>query len=357
MANNISTRDVSFDAFRGICIIAVIAIHAATSAWGWYGKPSGSWNYYTVVLLKQLYVFAVPAFFFMAGYFSVSKTALGIRQSVHKTVTKLKRILLPYVIWSLFSALVISKNYNVIDFGKNLLMGKAQGPYYFLIVLTIFILLTPLFQKLTQTKNGLSLILAVNTVTLVLVYYFRFTLTKDFSWYHAAIPFTTWILFYYLGMTTRQKKRDSKNSYVLPFINTERKALFFVLISLALCLLETILIVLFYGRHGGADSEIKLSTFLYSISIISYFFFLKQKIKKWPQILIYIGECSFGIYLIHEFFRVKLSSFWGGLPILPSVQPLLQMFVIGSTLLVCLGTIYATRKILGKRIAATYLGF
>src|SRR4030042_1293639 len=55
-------RDLSFDAFKGIAIIAVIAIHAIYAG----GSPySPSFVYY-----RQLLNFSVPLFFFIAGYWS-----------------------------------------------------------------------------------------------------------------------------------------------------------------------------------------------------------------------------------------------------------------------------------------------
>ena len=61
-------RDISFDAFRGIAIIAVVAIHAFdTDFWVRCSQPF-RWNCFPLIAYRQLLNFAVPAFIFISGY-------------------------------------------------------------------------------------------------------------------------------------------------------------------------------------------------------------------------------------------------------------------------------------------------
>jgi surface polysaccharide O-acyltransferase-like enzyme len=143
-------RNNAFDIFKGLAIIAVIAIHASSSGWSWFQNNNYEWNFYFTLIVKQLYVFAVPSFFFMAGYFLVKKgAALKVDYKVFIS-KKLKRVLIPYVLWSMIIMLFLHQNTNVIDVIYRLLLGKAQGTYYFVIALSLLICISPL---LINSKN------------------------------------------------------------------------------------------------------------------------------------------------------------------------------------------------------------
>jgi peptidoglycan/LPS O-acetylase OafA/YrhL len=85
------TRDLSFDSFRGLAIIAVVAIHATYLG----GSP------YSLGFLpyRQLLNAAVPALFFMSGYWSSKKPIKSLAD--YKTFLKrrLSRIFVPYLFW------------------------------------------------------------------------------------------------------------------------------------------------------------------------------------------------------------------------------------------------------------------
>lgn len=66
--------DVNYQMFRGVCAIAVIAIHSGTVSL----EASYGIQQYLYVILRNLITFPVPCFFFMSGYFSaVEKDSLG----------------------------------------------------------------------------------------------------------------------------------------------------------------------------------------------------------------------------------------------------------------------------------------
>ena len=59
-------RDTSFDAFRGIAIIAVTAIHAIDSDFSRRHSLTGEWNFFFLVTYRQLLNFAVSVFIFIS---------------------------------------------------------------------------------------------------------------------------------------------------------------------------------------------------------------------------------------------------------------------------------------------------
>ena len=82
---------------RGICIIAVVAIHILAECQLRCKNIRLEW-----VLFRQLLNFAVPTFIFMAGYFTnVSKVNDSIGRYYLKRV---ERLLIPYLLWGILCA-------------------------------------------------------------------------------------------------------------------------------------------------------------------------------------------------------------------------------------------------------------
>ncbi|MCJ7655830.1 MAG: acyltransferase, partial [Dehalococcoidia bacterium] len=88
-------RDLSFDAFRGLAIIAVVAIHS------WIYPTTGVWNLFFIVTYRQLLNFAVPAFIFISGYWISKKPIKSLEDYKTFLIRRLPRVLIPYFFWSL----------------------------------------------------------------------------------------------------------------------------------------------------------------------------------------------------------------------------------------------------------------
>ena len=69
----VKSRDLSFDAFRGLAIIAVVAIHAM-SVFEWGPSKTGVWDPFSVITYyRQSLSLAVPVFIFISGYWASIK--------------------------------------------------------------------------------------------------------------------------------------------------------------------------------------------------------------------------------------------------------------------------------------------
>ncbi len=66
---------------------------------------------------------------------------------------KLKRVLIPYFLWSIIIMLFLHQNTNITDIIFSLLLGKAQGTYYFIIALSLLICISPLLINSTNIKK------------------------------------------------------------------------------------------------------------------------------------------------------------------------------------------------------------
>lgn len=163
---------------NGLGILAVVVNHAA--GWGqialflWVHRylpvasPNwdklGSLTYYILLTIRQLCVFAVPAFLFVSGFF-VSYAARGTKNSLTWKVilTKIAHLIIPYLIWSSVVFIIdflLGKTYTIIEYLTIFFTRGATGPYYFVPLLCYLYLLSPFFVY--ATKKNWKLVLFVS---------------------------------------------------------------------------------------------------------------------------------------------------------------------------------------------------
>jgi peptidoglycan/LPS O-acetylase OafA/YrhL len=151
-----------FAALRGLAIILVVLNHSVHLG-NWYAQELGyakasGLEYYILLVLEQLGVFAVPIFLFVSGSFFVYAAKGKELRSAYKIVrTNLAHIVLPYVLWSIvFYILVyiwLGQTYSPIEYIKHLIVGY---PFNFVPLLIFFYLLAPI---LVAGGQRLSLLL------------------------------------------------------------------------------------------------------------------------------------------------------------------------------------------------------
>lgn len=131
----------------------------------------------------------------------------------------------------------------------------------------------------------------ISTVSILLVTYLTQIQGMQLPLIIYAGPFITWFVFFMLGVYYSSEKIKY----------TVKQAIAVVIFGLVLECMETYWLNTNYGGGYG----IKLSAFIYSIGVIMLI--LSPKVKtayksnKLTQIIAYIGNISFGIYLIHCF--------------------------------------------------------
>jgi len=346
-------RDLSFDAFRGIAIIAVVAIHASATAFSWRYSPTGQWNFFFLVSFLQSLLFAVPALVFMSGYWSSKKSIKTLKDCKTFLMVKLSRILIPYIFWSLiFFGCTAIKTHNVnahqIMFG--LLLGGACTGYYFIVVIAQLYVLTPLLQHINRRSYGPILVFALNIISLLALY-----LSKVFNiigHVPAYLPFYSWIIFYEIGLLVGNwdnKAIVRKNRWLLIFPA--------ILVCLLILELEGLIILSKYDNLKFTISPMRYPLVLYSICIIFGFLYMRERFRYWPKFLVAIGNYSYGIYLIHILILGKVVSIVQKANIIYSLQPLYQFIVVLITVSTCFALIAITRKLLPKPFCRRVLGF
>jgi probable poly-beta-1,6-N-acetyl-D-glucosamine export protein len=345
-------RDHSFDALKGAAIITVIAIHATNSGWSWYEKDNGSWNYIFSLIMSKAYAYAVPTFFFAAGYF-VTKNKYLIEGAYFRFLyQRLRRLLIPYLIFSLSITFIIHHNFNIKYVILSLLLGRVQGPYYFIIILLSLTVMTPLLFWLLNKKFGLSVILIINAFSLLVTYYLIITVDGGLAWWKASLPFTNWVFFYYLGMVFYSSEKEDRVDTLVCF----KSSFIAVMIVLLFSLVETFFLIEFFDNSIGFLTITPFST-IYSFTVIQFFMAIREKRQSWPKPIVYIGQRSFGIFLLHELLRSRISDFISANDFLFSIQPIFQAIVIAITLLVCIVLINSLRSFIGRDFAGQLFGF
>jgi len=346
-------RDLSFDAFRGVAIIAVVVIHASGAGFSFRYSPTGRWNFIFIASYLQLLLFAVPVLIFMAGYWSSKSPIKSLQDYKVFLARKLPRILIPYLFWSfilLGYVAVRTQDVNVRWIIFKLLTGGACFPYYFIIVIAQLYVITPLLKYINRRPYGLILVLILNAIYLLALYLSR---VYNIIWHLPAyLPFCSWILFYEIGLLVGSS--DNK-------IFAAKKTRPFILPAILVCLLiselEGMILLSKYNNLSFAISPVKYSSFLYSVCIIVGFLFIRNRLKCWPKFLVAVGNYSFGIYLIHILVLNKVVDIIQEIDVIYSFQPLYQFIVVSMTVSICFALVDVIRKLLPESFSRRFLGF
>jgi surface polysaccharide O-acyltransferase-like enzyme len=346
-------RDISFDALRGVAIIAVIAIHTSATGFSCRYSATGWWNFPFLIAYRQLLNFAVPAFIFISGYWSSKKPMKLFRDYKTFLIRRLTRVLIPYLFWSFillgYEAINLH-NVNVYRVILKLLTGSACPGYFFIVVIAQLYIITPLLNYINRHRYGSILVLIFNLVSLLALYLSRvFNIIGHLP---AALPFYSWIIFYELGLLVGNCSDKTFAPQNLRFL-----ILPIFLVSLLASELEGMIILLKYDNLDFAVSAVKYSSFFYSICIILGFLFVRERIRYWPKSLVLIGNYSFGIYLIHMPILNQVANLVQKSSTIYSFQPLYQFITIILSMLTCLVIIYIMRMLLPQPFCVKVLGF
>ena len=350
-------RDLSFDAFRGFAITAVIGIHAAYSGFPVRTFSNHWWNFPLLVAYCQLLNFAVPVFFFISGYWTSKKRIESWEDYKIFLLNRFSRLLIPYFFWSvilLMFAAIREHKIDVCQMAFKLMTGRATAPYYFVIVLVQLYILTPLLHYINRRRVGIVLVIVFNVLSLFALYLSRV--------FHVIcplprmLPFYTWIIFFEIGLWIgmREDKLDNKKVSL-------KDLRLFILPALVICLLisvlEGVILLTKYGNLYFALAPIKYSSFLFSVCVIMGFLSIREHLRCYPKFLVTLGNYSFGIYLVHMIILKPVAGLLQRSDIVYSLQPLYQLLLVFITMSICVLAISISRRLFPKFFCSKILGF
>ncbi len=275
---------------RGLAIVSVVCIHT-------FGGG------YTTVLMRPLVNFAVAMFIFLSGYL----TRLDIGKCSQFYLKRSKRVLIPYMVWSV----IYCVSYGKWDtFLSDIVTAHTCSIYYYIFVYMQFTLLHPLIVKLYKSK--LSWLGWTITPLSMLILRYVPALFYDGIQLRAEIFFGSWFIYYYFGLFV------ANNDKIQSILNrlSAGKIIICLCITYFLSVVEGTLWFL-NENVDMATTQLRISSMLTSMTVLiigtKYMVKKLHSEKKFHNVLKTLGDCSFGIYLAHPLVRdvLYIIPIWG----------------------------------------------
>lgn len=268
------------DLLRGIGIIFVVLIHITN-----FYLNGNSLDNFTGVFVNQLSRVAVPIFLILSG--------LGLTMS-HKLkngyfkflINQVWKIIPMYLIWSVvyyFYQFILfgDESFNAIKLLTRVLLGTNRTHLYYVPITVALYIIYPLLYYLAIRKFGLLIALLITLISQGVYFITGIELLNIeqniFSW-----------LFYFVFGIWLAIDFDNK----LSIIKQNQK-------KISLILIISALIVVTESVVSEVSTSLRPSVILYSIAFFTFVLSFNVKNSKFQNIIIKLGNFSYGIYLIH----------------------------------------------------------
>lgn len=311
-------KDRYLQAVRGVAICAVVLIHCLPQC-------------DASVAVRPFLNWGVATFIFLSGYLTSEEKIMrgGVLSG------RLKKTLVPYVLWSVAYALLLQHS-GALGVVKGIVLGSASAQMYYVLVYAQLVVLTPLLYRLLHSCPVVPYALGV----LALVGREAAALA-GIGLPHVQAIFAVWLIFYVVGLDWERWR-----GYV-----EGKAALWGLAVVAALCVQGGFGFAWnAYGDYNMATTQLKISSTVASLAVIALIMALPAcwKARVGASFLGKLGDASFGIYLCHMFAVAALGKFFAliALPLLLATV-LKWVFAIGLSYIFCL----ASGKVLPRKVA------
>lgn len=140
-------RTLYFDILNIIACIAVCFLHCN----GAVHSFSNTRLWKECLIIEVLFYFAVPIFIMLSG-----ATLLKYRErytTKEYFIKRAKKILIPWIIWSLITYILHNKNLNLLNFASDFMYGKIEAVYWFFPLIIYLYCIIPVLSILTQKEE------------------------------------------------------------------------------------------------------------------------------------------------------------------------------------------------------------
>jgi len=333
--NNVKEWISEIGYLRGLSALAVIAIHVV------------SYNIYIVhpnvlvfitIFINSVSHFAIPMFVILSGFLLFHKYHDKTISLKEFYLSQLGKIIPPFLIFSVFYSIVNGHSFNINHLPVTIIKivsGRSSGHLWFLPLIIQLYLIYPLLHRAylyAKTRNN------VYHVVLGLIFFqIVFDIFDLFMRFlYSSLPiqgmlrriFVSHLSYFFFGLYIRDNYSAFKK-----WLSSLRLSVICILMVFLNSLLSSFG-YLEMGRHNGIANVPPflplsvLSTILGSLGLfVNSILFYKIGIallsqqnnrnNKIAEILNRLGKYSFGIYLIHVFFVVKIVTLLNALKISP----------------------------------------
>jgi fucose 4-O-acetylase-like acetyltransferase len=297
-------RNLMFDVLKGLGIISVIFSHVYRG-----GKDP------LAIFIRELAMWCVPMFFMVQGYFMYSPSYKNWFKSSWK---KIKKSYIPYLIWALFYGgfyyYTIGKTFTWLD----LILGKTALHLYFMFYYIVFAIFVPLLYFLPQLWRRYILIFMILS-NLYVNFMLEISKTYHIHWISWPWPMPPkWWGFLAIGMLLAEYPK------IREYITEHARAFAYGALALAaIGLIEP------YLNNTVGYLFNKVALFPMAIGVTLFLAIYYSKPNRWGEkFLVYVGQRTFGIYLMHFLFVDYLR-----LTLIPGDRTLVALII----LFLCLG--------------------
>ncbi len=292
-------RNLMFDVLKGLGIISVIFSHVYRG-----GKDP------VAVFIRELAMWCVPMFFMVQGYFMYSPSYKTWFKSTWK---KIKKSYIPYLIWAVFYGgfyyYTVGKTFTLMD----VILGKTALHLYFMFYYIVFAVFFPLLYFLPKIWRKYILIFMILS-NLYVTFMLEICKTYHIHWISWPYPMPPkWWGFIAIGMLLGEYPR------IKEYITQHARAFAYGSLAVAaIGLAEP------YLNHTLGYLFNKVALFPMSLGVTLFLAIYYSTAKPLGEkFLAYVGERSFGIYLMHFLFVDYLR-----LTLIPGDRTLVALIIL-----------------------------
>lgn len=350
---------------RGIAILGVLTVHGTSTAA--LNVPHDSLYFPFYNLLHTLGRLGTPTFIMLSSFilfYSYFNRELSSSLIISFFKKRLKYILVPYIVISLFYFFVKWKYLGVISFDSSidawesfkydLLFGKAHPHLYFVFLSVQFYLLFP-FVLWAMKKSAFLRRFAILIGLAIQLSWLYVNITYELIPTEFSIIFAyaaLYLLGAYLGINYDEMKKKWQNRNPKLTFTVAAIIFFCGFFGFAfvgynyLVHLELWDLVSSYFPNGLDDFYYRLFWLSYTFFVTMVVLFIANYINKYSKIikrfLLEIGSLSFGIYLIHPFYLMILRPLFETDPI--GIFHVYQITIFVLTFVFSIVTVYVAYR-------------
>jgi peptidoglycan/LPS O-acetylase OafA/YrhL len=303
---------------NGLAILCVVLYHS--TGWGftamfWWSNryrdvsvpdfsQMGSLSYFGLRALEQGVIFGIPAFIFVSGFFIAVATRREQKTIDWRIVlTRIKNLIIPFLIWSLLIAALRWLEGERFTFGEmvmTIITGRVEDTYYFVPLLVQLLIISPLLIPLARDHmRKLLVVTGLIQLCLLLVRYpqilqLNIPSLEPIGSLNRSGFFLTYLFWFCFGISAGFHLKSLKSildriKHLLPIA-----AVFFFILGM----IEWEVILRLSGKEWIGPQETLIDQ-LYAAAFIFSFLVYDRINLPYTDQLSDLGPRSFGIYLVH----------------------------------------------------------